>query len=384
LVLEQSDLLLKAPLEDVIRGYAYQEAAESYVCLVCGRLFEKGLIYAEGDNYYEAEKYARHHIKQEHGSMFDYLLGLNKKLTGLTDLQKNLLKLFHDGHSDNEIVRQLDGGSASTIRNHRFALREKEKQAKLFLAIMELLEQKSTSGKENARSAKQQLVDIHRTATVRDERYAITEEEYHNLVLNFFKEGPEGPLSRFPTKEKRKIVILRHLITRFQVGKRYTEKEINTLLKEAFHDYVTLRRYMIEYGFMDREEDGSAYWVNEGIPAMTAERRTALLKAYKQMKRQTGVFQVRNTTNGKIFIGSSLNMDAMWSRLQLELKLSSSRNKQLQKDWKEFGEEAFIYEVLEELKESMGEDKDTGQELAAMEAKWIEKLQPFGEQGYNE
>ncbi len=34
--------------------------------------------------------------------------------------------------SDAEVIERLGGGSASTIRNHRFTLREKEKQAKLF------------------------------------------------------------------------------------------------------------------------------------------------------------------------------------------------------------------------------------------------------------
>lgn len=384
--MDQVDALWKAPLHEIVRGYSYQAATETFDCLVCGKSFEKGIIYAEGDHFYEAEKYAKLHLRQEHGSMFDYLLGLNKKLTGLTDLQKNLLRLFYDGFNDQEIVKQLDGGSTSTIRNHRFALREKEKQAKLFLAIMELLEQQQRhGGKEQEKpTRKQQLVEIHRTATVRDERYATTEDEYHTILLNYFKEGPEGPLSSFPKKEKRKLVILRHLISRFQVGKRYTEKEVNTLLQAAFHDYVTLRRYMIEYGFMDREEDGSAYWVNEGIPAMTEERRQELLAAYKERKNAAGVYQVRNTENGKLFVGSSPNLDAVWNRLQFELKMKGSRIKGLQKEWKEFGEEAFVFEVLEEFKPGSSAPESSNEQLAAMEQQWIEKLQPFGEKGYNE
>ncbi|KPV60402.1 hypothetical protein QJ48_05600 [Paenibacillus sp. A3] len=41
------------------------------------------------------------------------------------------------------LFAELDGGSTSTIRNHRFTLREKKKQAKLFLAIMELSQPKA-------------------------------------------------------------------------------------------------------------------------------------------------------------------------------------------------------------------------------------------------
>jgi len=383
--LEQTDELLKAPLHEIVRGYTFQESSESYICLVCGKAFEKGMVFAEDGQFYEAEKFAKLHIPREHGSMFDYLLGLNKKLTGLTDLQKNLLHLFYDGYSDNDIVKQLDGGSASTIRNHRFALREKEKQAKLFLAIMELLEQKQAGGGgKGADKSKKQLVEVHRTATMRDERYALTEEEFQNLVLTYFKEGPDGPLSTFPKREKRKIAILRHLMNRFTAGKRYTEKEVNAVLHAAYHDYVTLRRYLIEYGFMDREEDGSKYWVKEGVPVMTDERRKELQTSYQEKAHPMGVYQLRNKENGKMLVGSSINLDAIWNRLEFELKQKSSRNKQLQKDWKEFGEEAFEFAVLEELKPDSGKGHaEITQELAAMEARWIEKLQPFGDQGYN-
>ncbi|WP_282941330.1 DUF2087 domain-containing protein [Paenibacillus sp. RC67] len=383
--MEYSELFWKVPLKELKQGYSYQDSTEQYICLVCGKAFEKGIIYKDEDTMYEAEKYASLHMTKEHGSMFDYLLGLNKKLTGLSDLQKNLLRMFYDGYSDNEIVKQLDGGSASTIRNHRFALREKEKQAKLFLAIMELLEQKNGKPRTHEKAtAKKQLVPVHRTATIRDERYAVTEEEYQSIVLSYFKEGLDGPLSLFPKKEKRKIVVLSHLITRFEPGHRYSEKEVNEVLEKAFVDYVTLRRYLIEYGFMDREEDGSAYWVKEGMPAVNIDRRKELLQAYKELKRESGVYAIRNMENDKILVGSSVNLDAIWNRIQFELDMKGYRNKQLQKDWKEFGKEAFAFEVLEQLKEPKGGQEEQLKRLAELEATWIDKLQPFEEKGYNE
>jgi hypothetical protein len=51
------------------------------------------------------------HVEASHGSMFEFLLGLDKKLTRLTDLQKRLLQLFHSGLPDNEVVKELDGGA---------------------------------------------------------------------------------------------------------------------------------------------------------------------------------------------------------------------------------------------------------------------------------
>jgi hypothetical protein len=29
----------------------------------------------------------------------------------------------------------------------------------------------------------------------------------------------------------------------------------------VYDDYVTVRRYLIEYGFLDRKDDGSQYWL---------------------------------------------------------------------------------------------------------------------------
>jgi hypothetical protein len=56
-------------------------------------------------------------------------------------------------------------------------------------------------------------------------------------------------------------------------------------------------------------------------------------------------------------------------------------NSQLQKDWKELGSEAFTYEVLE--KKEADEVTDKRWELKQMEKQWLEKLQPYGDRGYN-
>jgi hypothetical protein len=242
-------------IKEIKRGYIYDNNSGQYICLVCGKSFTKGVIYPGKDMLFEAEKAAEAHITDEHSSMFEYLLGLNKKLTGLTDLQRSLLGYFYKGYSDDEIVKELDGGSTSTIRNHRFVLRQREKQAKIFLSIMEILKE-NTPVKKNS-----EFVDMHKTATSIDDRYAITEEENEKLLKIYFPEGPDGPLGELPVREKRKIVILKNLIKRFDAEKEYTEKEVNEILKNVYHDYVTLRRYLIEYGFMDRVKDGSSYWV---------------------------------------------------------------------------------------------------------------------------
>lgn len=250
-----SDKFWNASIDELKQGYVYEERDRNgfYVCLICGEAFEKGVIYKENDKYYEAEKYTSLHIDHVHGTMFSWLLGLDKKMIGLTDLQKGLLRSFQHGLSDSEAAKQLEIGSTSTVRNHRFTLREKAKQAKLFLAVMELVEEKPTVSSP--------FVSVPRSASMVDERFAITEEENAEILKAYFKQGLEGPITELPKKQKRKVAILRQLIKRFEIGREYTEKEVNSILADAHSDYVTLRRYLIDYGLLEREDDGSRYFV---------------------------------------------------------------------------------------------------------------------------
>jgi len=96
-----------------------------------------------------------------------------------------------------------------------------------------------------------------------DDRYNITNDEQQELIAKYFPNGTNAPILRFPKKEKHKIVILRAIAKHFSEDKIYTEKELNTILKTYDEDYVLIRRCLIEYGFMDRKDDGSAYWIKK-------------------------------------------------------------------------------------------------------------------------
>lgn len=257
-----SELFWNASIENMKRGYIYDVESQNYICLACGKKFEKGVIYPHENILIDARKAVEAHIHEEHSSMFDYLLGMNKKYTGLTDIQRELLNYFKEGLSDKEIVEKVGGGSTSTIRNHRFKLKEKEKQAKLFLALMGLLEEAKNKS-EAKEDGKEEFINIHKGATMVDDRYAITEKEREEIIKGYFRNGEDGPLSTFPTKEKKKIAVLQHIVKNFVPGRRYSEKEINLVLKRIHEDYATIRRYLIEYGFMERTKDGSFYWVAE-------------------------------------------------------------------------------------------------------------------------
>lgn len=64
---------------------------------------------------------------------------------------------------------------------------------------------------------------------------------------------PTGKLKTLPAQEKKLLAILRYLAQSFEMGKRYSEKEVNEIIKRFHDDFASLRRYLIDYGFMQRE-----------------------------------------------------------------------------------------------------------------------------------
>ena len=253
---KSNELFWNATIEEIKKGYIEKE--DNIQCIICEEIFTKGKIYQINSELYEARKAAELHVEEKHKSMFEYLLNMNSIFTGITDIQKQLLTMFSKGLSDKEIASIL-GIAQSTIRNHRYKLREKEKQAKLFLAVMELLS-KNTNKTINSLD-KGIICDAHKTATTLDDRFNITDEEKIAVIKNYMDEN--GALISYPTKEKKKIIVLEEIMKSFTNGKNYSEKEVNLILKRIYEDYATLRRALIEYGFIERSKDCSSYWVKE-------------------------------------------------------------------------------------------------------------------------
>jgi hypothetical protein len=112
-------------------------------------------------------------------------------------------------------------------------------------------------------------------------------------------------------------------------------------------------------------------------------RNKELKAAYKQLKFQIGVFQIRNTQNNKLLIDSSVNIAAKWNRHKMQLNFGVHPAKELQADWLALGEGAFAFEVLSELTQKEEEPRDYAREVAELEAMYIAELQPFGDKGYH-
>lgn len=104
---------------------------------------------------------------------------------------------------------------------------------------------------------------------------------------------------------------------------------------------------------------------------------------YKERVKPSGVFQVKNLANGKVLLGSSLNLEGPLNKHRFLLKINGHPSKELQKDWNELGPDQFEFEILEAVQIQDRPNFNLKDELTLLEEIWLEKLQPFGERGYN-
>jgi len=234
--------------EDLRRGTVSR--GDLHRCIVCHETFEEGKIYTCGGDLRDAESAAAWHVRQVHGGMLTILLDLPSRISGLTDIQKTVLRGEADSVPDSEIGRTLGGRAESTIRNHRFQIRRRFTEARIQAALSELMR---SGGRE------EEFVRFHVDLPVDDDRTKVTTSEESRILARLTEPGDLLRLVRFPKKQKEKLVLLRRIAAEFDPGRTYTEREVNEILEPVHHDYATIRRYLIDYRFMTRKPDGSEY-----------------------------------------------------------------------------------------------------------------------------
>lgn len=354
------------PVEVMEIGYV--ENNHDYCCLFCDKRVAKGVIYPVGEMLFEDWRYMEHHIEEVHGSIFEQLLAGGRESTGLSDQQTKLLTLIYAGKSDKEIQQELQIGSLSTIRNHRFALRKKEKQARTLVAVMNLLKQQPEMVKSEAISNESINKSFEPPAELK----------------RFFSEE-DGRLISYQLKEYEREQLVAEVALLFKPGKVYAENEVNAILVDIFEDYMLLRRELVDRGWLTRNAEGSEYRLVSNLAGgedseMDYKKEMKLMA--KEEKTSYGIFQIKNLTNGKIFVGSTPNFKTL-NGLKFSLNNGVSTQKYLQADWNTYGKEQFEFVELETVDENDWQGTSKKKILEKLLDKWLEALQPFGESGYN-
>jgi hypothetical protein len=87
---------------------------------------------------------------------------------------------------------------------------------------------------------------------------AIDEDE-ESVLGQYFR---EGRLREIPAKHVKRLVVLHRIALEFEVGRRYSEREVNEIVIRFHDDYASLRRYLVDEELLSREH--GEYWRTGG------------------------------------------------------------------------------------------------------------------------
>jgi hypothetical protein len=79
-------------------------------------------------------------------------------------------------------------------------------------------------------------------------------------IDQFFR--PDGSLIKIPARSKKKEAVLNRIAANFSPGAKYPEREVNEIIAPIHADTAAIRRYMIDYGILERDSS-SVYWLTE-------------------------------------------------------------------------------------------------------------------------
>ena len=68
---------------------------------------------------------------------------------------------------------------------------------------------------------------------------------------------------------------------------------------------------------------------------------------YQSIPAESGIYKITCKPNGKIYIGSSINLRRRWSTHKYSLRKGTHCNAHLQRAWNKYGEHGFVFEVVE-------------------------------------
>jgi len=184
----------------------------------------------------------------------DKIVGYHKALADPTRVR--MLVLLAGGElSGLELAEKLCI-SPATVTHHAAKLREvgligerREKNTIYFTLIRYFLQAYSTAIVDLIEKQGGKEEDVMENANDRLRQ---------SVLKNFFT--ADGKLKHIPAQLKKKLIVLEHLVSKLESGRKYTEKEINAFIERYHEDFATIRREFIMHQYMYR--DNQIYEMN--------------------------------------------------------------------------------------------------------------------------
>lgn len=107
---------------------------------------------------------------------------------------------------------------------------------------------------------------------------------------------------------------------------------------------------------------------------METTQKKEIKKAYQQKKTIGGIYAIKNTTTGELFIKESYNIAASKSLFDFSKKINDCPEQKLKQQWQKYGRDCFDFIVLEELEKKEEQTRKTfGEDLKELLQIWLEK-----------
>jgi DNA-binding HxlR family transcriptional regulator len=200
-------------------------------------------------------------IPDEQGLSTADLQQLVNVLKVLADEKRLLLLRFiaHEPRTVTDIAHHLELTDATTS-HHLKRLREHDLVNLQADGTRRLYQLKT--GALNTITAQLLRVPLHPPATPEDSNAWIGELDVDADSADILHRTFAGErIVQWPTRQKRKLVVLEYLSTRFDLTRTYTETEVNAILRVHHDDVAELRRLLVDFGYLRRERGGGRYWV---------------------------------------------------------------------------------------------------------------------------
>jgi len=120
---------------------------------------------------------------------------------------------------------------------------------------------------------------------------------------------------------------------------------------------------------------GEGTFVRRGEEMKAMESRSELKRKYKEDAKQAGIFLITCQANGKVYLGSSLNLHGSLNKHRFLLQYGNHWTRGLQQDWARHGPASFIFETVELIKPKDDPAFDIASELEKRERAWLQKTQ---------
>lgn len=109
---------------------------------------------------------------------------------------------------------------------------------------------------------------------------------------------------------------------------------------------------------------------------LDATEKRAMSRAFRDRTPDLGVYSVECDAIELIVLRAVRNLEAAMQRERFELRIGQHRDSRLQAVWRQYGEQAVRFNVLEVIKADTTTDEDPLDALEEARIKWSHRLQP--------